>query len=91
MSKPKFEKFTVPERLLEQLYELSGKSNAYKGFIIAYSTENGEPLIHTKCDTQVTEYGLKRALETFLTSGVEEPFEIEDSENTWLFDFFAQY
>ena len=39
-------------------------------------------MIHTKCDSQVTEYGLKRALETFLARGSEEPFEVEDSENT---------
>jgi hypothetical protein len=82
MSKPKFEKFEIPEKILEQLYELSGGSKAYKGFIVAYSTEKGEPVIHTKCESQVTEYGLKRALESFLTNGLEESFEIEDSENT---------
>jgi|TARA_A100001015_G_C15010608_1_gene722900 hypothetical protein len=82
MSKPKFHRFDIPEKSFEQLYELTGGPNAYKGFIIAYSTEKGEPMIHTKCDSQVTEYGLKRALETFLASGSEEPFEVEDSENT---------
>ena len=82
MSQPKFNEFKVPEKLLEQLYELSGGSEAYKGFIIAFSTEKGDPIIHTKCDSQVTEYGLKKALETFLTEVMEEPFEVEDSENT---------
>jgi hypothetical protein len=82
MSEPKFNEFKVPDKLLEQLYELSGGSEAYKGFIIAFSTEKGDPIIHTKCDSQVTEYGLKKALETFLTEVMEEPYEVEDSENT---------
>jgi len=82
MSEAKFNDFKIPEKILEQLYELSGGSEAYKGFIIAYATESGEPIIHTKCDSQVTEYGLKKALETFLTEVTEEPFEVEDSENT---------
>ena len=85
MSEPKFNDFKVPDKILEQLYEVSGGPKAYKGFIIAFATEKGEPIIHTKCDCQVTEYGLKKALETFLSEVSEEPFEVEDSENTWLF------
>ena len=82
MSKPSFNRFEIPSGILDKLYEVSGGSESYKGFIIAYSTEKGEPVIHTKCDTRLTEYGLKGALESYLTSGAEETFEIEDSENT---------
>ena len=46
MSKPKFKRFDVPQKVLDQLYELTGGSGAYKGFIIAYSSEKGEPIVH---------------------------------------------
>ena len=84
MSEPKFKKFEIPPKLLDQLYELSGGPESYKGFILTYATEKGEPMIHTRCDCQVTEYGLKKALETFLTEVSEEAFEMneEDQENT---------
>jgi hypothetical protein len=77
MSEPKFNEFNIPRKTLDQIYELSGGSKAYKGFIIAYATEKGEPVIHTKCDSQMTEYGLRRSLEAFLTESTE-PFEVED-------------
>jgi hypothetical protein len=81
--KPKFKDFELPTKILDKLYELTGKGGAYKGFIIAYSTENGEPVIHSKCDTQLTEYGLHKALETFITDFDNSPYPIEeDQENT---------
>ena len=78
MSKPKFNKFKVPKKTLDQLYEVTGGTNNYKGFIIAYATENGEPIVYTKCDTQMTEYALHKALESFLARSEEESFEIEE-------------
>ena len=56
MSKPKFKNFKVPKKILDELYEVNWRQNNYKGFIIAYATENGEPVVYTKCDTQMTEY-----------------------------------
>jgi hypothetical protein len=78
MSEPKFDKFNVPEQILDKLYELTGGANAYKGMIIAYSTEKGQPVVYTKCDTQVTEYALRKALESFLTEVPEDVVEIDD-------------
>ena len=83
MSEPKFGKFKVSNKILEKLYELTGKTEAYKGFIIAYSSEAGEPIIYTKCDTRITEYALHRALETYLSEYNQNTLEIEeDQENT---------
>lgn len=82
MSKPKFKKFKVPEQILQQLYELTGSPEAYKGFIIAYVTEDGEPVIHAKCDCQITEYGLTKALETFIAESEGFPVDIDAEENT---------
>ncbi len=75
---PRFKDFELPKKVLDKLYELSGASEAYKGFIIAYSTENGDPIVYTKCDTQVTEYALAKALETYLTEAEGEPYEINE-------------
>lgn len=80
MSKPKFNKFEVPQKLLDKLYELTGGPNCYKGFIIVYSTEEGQPIIYTKTDTQITEYGLLRALEEFLTENKEETFDLSEED-----------
>lgn len=92
MSEPKFKKFAISEKILEELYELTGNSKAYKGFIITYASEAGEPVIYTKCDTKITEYALHRALETYLSDYNQNTLEIEeDQENTWLFRFSAQY
>ena len=63
MDKLKFKEFTLPEKILNQLYELTGGPEAYKGFIIAYSDENGTPIIYTNCDSQITESGLIRSIE----------------------------
>lgn len=81
MSDTQFKKFEIPQKLLDQLYELTGGSDSYKGFIIAYSTENGEPIIYNRCDTQVTEYGLHKALETYLQESQEQLYQLtEDAE-----------
>jgi len=78
MSKPKFKRFDVPQKVLDQLYELTGGSGAYKGFIIAYSSEKGEPIVHTKCDSQVTEYGLHKALESYISDYDQSTFPLEE-------------
>tara|TARA_R100001163_G_C4950812_1_gene118655 strand:+ start:82 stop:324 length:243 start_codon:yes stop_codon:yes gene_type:complete len=64
---PLFNKFDVPEKTINQLYESSGKDGVYKGIILAYCTEEGEPVIFSRTDTKITEMGLKKALEEFLT------------------------
>jgi|TARA_X000000950_G_C13794558_1_gene610852 hypothetical protein len=81
MEKPKFKKFEVPQKILDQLYELTGGPSSYKGFILAYSTEKGEPIVYTKCDTQVTEYGLLKALETYLNENAyDQSTEIDEED-----------
>ena len=78
MDKPKFKQFSLPEKILSQLYELTGSSESYKGFIIAYSDENGTPVIHTNCESQITESGLIRCLENYLSTYSENNFEVTD-------------
>ena len=58
--------FSVPDSVLEQFFELTGKADAYKGFILAYVNEEGMPMVVSKIDTQIVEMGLQKALEQFL-------------------------
>ena len=37
--------FSIPENFIEQLYELSGSADKYKGIILALCSERGEPTI----------------------------------------------
>ena len=79
MDKLKFKEFTLPEKILNQLYELTGGPEAYKGFIIAYSDENGTPIIYTNCDSQITESGLIKSIESYLSEHSNNNFEITDN------------
>ena len=79
MDKLKFKEFTLPEKILNQLYELTGGPEAYKGFIIAYSDENGTPIIYTNCDSQITESGLIKCIESYISEHSNNNFEITDN------------
>jgi hypothetical protein len=59
-------KFQMPANLIEQLYELSGNADKYKGVVLAYISEDGVPLIYAKYDSQVIEFGMRKALEKYL-------------------------
>lgn len=77
MEKPTFKQFELPKKILTQLYELTGGAEAYKGFIIAYCDENGTPIIYTSCDSQITESGLIRSIENYITEYSENALEID--------------
>jgi hypothetical protein len=61
-------KFQMPPNLIDQLYELSGNADKYKGVVFAYLSEDGTPLIYAKYDSQVIEFGMRKALEKYLES-----------------------
>ena len=58
--------FSLPSKLLEQIYEFSGTGDSAKGFLIAFVGQNGSPTIYTKTDTQIVEMGLRKAVEQYL-------------------------
>jgi len=76
MEKPKFKQFQLPEAILNQLYELTGGADCYKGFFIAYCDEEGSPIIYTSCDSQITESGLLKSMENFLKNYSQNNLEI---------------
>ena len=61
----------IPESMLEQLFDFSGDAEHSKGFILAFVTQDGKPLVFTKTQNQIVEMGLRKALEKYLI-GLEE-------------------
>ena len=72
MSDTKFGSFKIPQEIFDELYELSGSSSAFKGFIIALSDEEGNPMVCTSCDSPMTENGLLKSLHDYLKSSGKE-------------------
>jgi len=60
--------FSIPESMLQKLFEFSGDADHSKGFILAYVDQNGKPMIYTKSQNQIIEMGLRKALEKYLIS-----------------------
>lgn len=73
-------KFHMPPNLIEQLYELSGNADKYKGVVLAYISEDGVPLIYAKYDSQVIDFGLRKALEKYLENADNEEITLRGSD-----------
>tara|TARA_B110000285_G_C14796245_1_gene455335 strand:+ start:96 stop:314 length:219 start_codon:yes stop_codon:yes gene_type:complete len=58
--------FAIPDNFLDKLYELTGSVEKYKGFLLVYSNEKGNPIIFNKCESHLVEMGLIKTLETYL-------------------------
>lgn len=80
METPKFKEFKLPSKILNQIYEVTGGKGHYKGFIIAYADENGNPIIYTSCESQILENGLVKSLEDYLSTHSMEQVEGQESE-----------
>ena len=68
---PKDNPFVIPESFFNQLFELTGLADSHKGFILAYVTEHGAPLVLTKTDSQIIELGLQEALQQYLDESTQ--------------------
>ena len=58
--------FVIPESFLDKLYELTGSADKYKGLILVHCDEKGRPIIFNNCESQIVEYGLMKALSSYL-------------------------
>jgi len=75
--------FQIPSDLLEKLYEFTGNSSdSSKGFLMAYSDQNGAPMIFCRAGSQIVEMGIRKALEKYLIEieNVDAPFDISDDQ-----------
>ena len=75
-------KFHVAENLIDELCGLSGNADKYKGVILGYISEDGVPLIYAKYDSQIIEFGMRKALEKYLDNS--DAFETLSSEENGL-------
>lgn len=61
-----FKQFKIPENYFNKLYEFTGSDESSKGFIVAYVSQDGCPMIYTKVANPIVEMGLVKALEKYL-------------------------
>jgi hypothetical protein len=72
-------KFQLPEEILSKLYEFTGDVNdSSKGFMLAYTDQNGNPMIYCRAGSQIVEMGIRKALEKYLIEieNADAPFDI---------------
>jgi hypothetical protein len=60
--------FRIPDSLLRKLFEFSGNKDGTRGIIFVATDYDGDPYIFQKADNTTLESGLKRVLETYLSS-----------------------
>ena len=75
-----FGDFVIPENLLEKLYDFSGEADGSKGFVLAYASQSGNPIVYTKTTSRLMEMGLRKALEQYLSQA--EQHDIDTSIGT---------
>ena len=58
--------FSLPPKLITQLYEFSGNTEGTRGFLLLHINQDGSPMVYFKADNQIIELGLRKALEQFV-------------------------
>tara|TARA_B100001093_G_C26860383_1_gene1029892 strand:+ start:5183 stop:5476 length:294 start_codon:yes stop_codon:yes gene_type:complete len=66
-----FEDFHIPRTFLDQLIEFTGADDSSRGFILACVDQHGQPMVLSRFNTQITEMGLRKALEKYLIQAEE--------------------
>ena len=66
-----FEDFSIPSSFLDQLIEFTGADDSSRGFILACVDQYGNPMILSRFGAQITEMGLRKALEKYLIQAEE--------------------
>lgn len=75
--------FQIPQSLLDKLYEFTGDTpDSSKGFLVAYTDQNGSPMIFCRAGSQIVEMGIRKALEKYLIEieNVDTPFDINGDQ-----------
>ena len=77
-----FKQFKIPENYFNKLYEFTGSDESSKGFIVAYVSQDGCPMIYTKVSNPIVEMGLVKALEKYLNevNKSQDSIDITDEE-----------
>lgn len=59
-------RFSLPESIISQLFELTGSGQGDSGFILAYVNQDGTPSIITKANSPIIELGLRQSLAQYI-------------------------
>jgi hypothetical protein len=68
ISDTKSSDFVFPTELVEQIYDISGGAENFKGVVVCVCSPKGTPQIYTRFDSVVTSLGIKKALEQWLSN-----------------------
>ena len=60
------ENFHIPEKIISDLFEISGESESSRGFLMAFVGQDGRPIIYSKSASQVVEMFLRKSMEEYL-------------------------
>lgn len=71
--------FLFPTELVQQVYEISGGAESYKGVILCVCSQQGTPQIYTRFDSVVTSLGMKAAVSDWLLNQ-EQDITTEDND-----------
>ena len=52
--------FSIPKKILDDIFEMSGDVDKNKGLILVVVSESGVPMIYSRFDSLITELALKR-------------------------------
>lgn len=52
--------FSIPKKMLDDIYEMSGDADKNKGLILVVVSEHGVPMIYSRFDGLITELAMKR-------------------------------
>tara|TARA_X000001036_G_C20692602_1_gene809926 strand:+ start:1647 stop:1913 length:267 start_codon:yes stop_codon:yes gene_type:complete len=63
--------FVLPESFLNQLFEFSGSTDGNRGFMLAFVNQSGSPMVYAKADSQIIEFGLRKAVEKYIIESEE--------------------
>jgi hypothetical protein len=72
--------FSIPESVLEKLFEFTGDADHSKGFILTYVDQEGKPMVYARSQNQIIEMGLRKSLEKYLIT-LEESESMYGAEN----------
>jgi hypothetical protein len=58
--------FAMPDSMVKQIYEFTGRSEEDKGFVLFFVDQNGCPQVISSCSSPIIEMGLLKSAEEYL-------------------------
>jgi hypothetical protein len=58
--------FSMPNSIIEKIYEFTGSSEDNKGFVLFFVDQAGNPQVISSCRSAIIEMGIMRAAEEYL-------------------------